>query len=48
MELPASVRCVSSMIVVLDTKFARLIAAHANKKTVRNEKARQECRFFAS
>ena len=41
--ITASVRCVSSMIVVLDTKFARLIAAHANKKTVRNEEARQQC-----
>ena len=30
---PASVGCVSSMIVVLNAKFARLLAAHANKKT---------------
>ena len=35
------VRCVSSMIVVLNAKFARLLAAHANKKTVRNDEGRQ-------
>ena len=29
---PISVRCVSSMIVVLNAKFALLLAAHANKK----------------
>ena len=29
--LTASVRCVSSMIVVLDAKFAWLLAAHADK-----------------
>ena len=40
-EIPASVRCVSSMIVVLNAKFARLLAAHANEKTVRNEEAQQ-------
>ena len=30
--IPASVRCVSSTIVVLNAKFAQLVAAHANKK----------------
>ena len=35
----ASVRCVSSMIVVLNVKFVRLLAAHANKKSVRTEEA---------
>ena len=30
--IPASVRCVSCMIVVLNAKFARLLAAHANKR----------------
>ena len=30
--IPISVSCVSSMIVVLNAKFARLIAAPANKK----------------
>ena len=29
---PISVRCVSSMIVVLNAKFALLLAAHANRK----------------
>ena len=33
--IPISVRCVSAMIVVLNAKFVRLLAAHANKKTVR-------------
>ena len=28
--IPANVRCVSSMIVVLNAKFARLLVAHAN------------------
>ena len=41
-----SVRCVSSMIVVLNAKFARLPAAHANKNPVRNEEARQQCRVL--
>ena len=36
----ASVRRVSSIIVVLNAKLTRLIAAHTNKK------ARQECRFL--
>ena len=30
--IPISVACVSSIIVVLNAKFARLLAAHANKK----------------
>ena len=42
--IPASVRCVSSMIVVLNANFAQLLAAHANRKD--GEKARQECRFL--
>ena len=29
--IAASVRCVSSILVVLNAKFARLLAAHANK-----------------
>ena len=44
--IPISVRCVSSMILVLNARFALLLAAHANKKTVRNEEARQECRVL--
>ena len=42
--IPISVRCVSSMKVVLNAKFVRLIENHANKKTARNEEARQQCR----
>ena len=30
--IPASVRCVTSMIVALNAKLARLLAAHASKK----------------
>ena len=44
-KIPASVRCVSSMIVVLNAKFALLLAAHAHKKnTMRTEEARLQCR----
>ena len=34
------------MIVVLNTKSPQLIAEHANKETIRNKEARQECRFL--
>ena len=37
--IPASVKGVFSMIIILNAKIARLIAAHANKKTMRNEEA---------
>ena len=40
---PISVRCVSSMIVVLNAKFSLLLAAHANKSTVKTEEARLQC-----
>ena len=47
--ISASVRCVSSIIVVLNAKFTRLIVAHANKKdSEKRKKARRECRFFAT
>ena len=45
-RIPISVRCVSSMIVVLNAKFALLLAAHANKKYGENEEARPQCRVF--
>ena len=35
--ITSSVRCVYSMIVVLNAKLTQLIAAHANKKAERNE-----------
>ena len=39
-EIPAVVRCVSSMIIILNATFARLLEAHANiKKTERKEEA---------
>ena len=44
--IPASDECVSSMIVVLNAKFVRLLAAHANKKPIRNEEAHQQCRVL--
>ena len=31
-KITASVRCVSSIVVILNAKLTRLIAAHANKK----------------
>ena len=39
-RIPISVICVSSMMVVLKAKFALLLAAHANKNTIRTEEAR--------
>ena len=43
-RIPINVRCVSFMIVVLNAKFALLLAAQANKKnTVRTEEVRQQC-----
>ena len=44
-EIAASVICVPFKMVVINAKLTRLIAAHANKKTVANEEARQYCRF---
>ena len=44
---PASVRCVSSMIVVLNAKFARLLAAHA-KKDGEKRRSPTRVRCFAS
>ena len=45
-EIPASVRCVSSMIVVLNAKFAHYLQSMRTKKTERNEETRQECRVL--
>ena len=39
-RIPVSVRCVSSIIVVVNVKFASLLAAH------RNEEARLQCHVF--
>ena len=47
-RIPISViRCVYSMIVVLNAKFALSLAAHANKNT-RTEEARLQNHVFAS
>ena len=46
--IPASVRCVSSMIVVLNAKFARLLAAHANKKDGEKRRSPTRVPCFAS
>ena len=45
-KIHISVRCVSSMIIVFNAKFYRLLVAHANKKSVRTEETRQECRVL--
>ena len=47
-RIPASVRCVSSIIVVLNAKFALLLAAHANKKYGENRRSTTTVPCFAS
>ena len=37
-RIPISVKCVSSMIVVLNAKFALLLAAHTNKNYGENRR----------
>ena len=45
--ITASVKCVSSITVVLNAKFARLLCgALKQKKSMRAEEARQECRVL--
>ena len=46
--ITASVRCVSSIIVVLNAKLTRLITAHANKKDSDNRKSLTRVPIFAS
>ena len=46
--IPVSVRCVSSMMVVLNAKFARLHAAHANKQDGEKRKSPTKTPCFAS
>ena len=46
--ITASVRCVSSIIVVLNAKFARLLAAHANKKDGEKRRSPTRVPCFAS
>ena len=44
--ITASVKCVSSIIVVLNDKLTRLIAAHANKKDSGKRKSQKRVLFF--
>ena len=46
--ITASVRCVSSIIVVLNAKLTRLIPAHATKKDSEKRKSPKRVPFFAS
>ena len=46
--IAASVRCVSSMIVVINAKLTRLIAAHAKKKYGEKRRSPTRVPFFAS
>ena len=44
--ISASVKCVSSIIVVLDAKLTQLIVAHTNKKDSEKRKSSKRCRFL--
>ena len=46
--LPASVRCVSSIILVLNGEFTQLLAANADKKDGEKRKSSKRVPFFAS
>ena len=46
--IPISVRCVFSIIVILNAKFAALLAAHANKKYGGNRRSPTTVPCFAS
>ena len=43
-----SVRCVSSMIVVLNAKFAQSLAAHAKKRDDENRRSPTTVPYFAT
>ena len=45
-KITASVRCVSSIVVILNAKLTRLIAAHANKKDNEKRKSSRRVLFF--
>ena len=45
--ITASVRCVSSIIVVLNAKLTQLIEAHTNKKDSEERKSPTRVPFFA-
>ena len=46
--IPISVRCESSMMVVLNAKFARLFAPHANKNDGKKRRRPARVLYFAS
>ena len=46
-RIPISVRCVSSMIVVLNAKVALLLAAHANQQYGENRRSPTPVPCFA-
>ena len=46
--IPASVKCVSSMIIVLNDKFSQLFAAHSNKKDGEKRRSPTRVPCFAS
>ena len=46
--ISASVRCVSSMVVILNAKFAQLLAAYANKKDSEKRRSPTRVSCFAS
>ena len=47
-RIPLSVRCVSSMVVVLNVKFALILAAHANKEYGESRRSPTTAPCFAS
>ena len=47
-RITASVKCVSSMIVVINAKLTRLIAAAQTNPAMRNGKSPKRVPFFAS
>ena len=47
-RIPVSVKCLSSMIGVLNAKFTRLLAAHANKKDGEHQRSPATVPCFAS
>ena len=47
-RIPISVRCVSSILVVLNAKFALFLAAHANKQCNENRRSPTKVPCFAS
>ena len=47
-RIPISVRCVPSMVVVLNAKVALLLVAHANKKYGENRRSPAIVPWFAS